>query len=70
MTIKSLVAVALVLAMACFLRTGRAAGDKKKPVPAKDIVFADELLNADLKDTVRTESFRKAYTVKLEKHKL
>lgn len=70
MTIKSLLAVALVLAMACFLQSGRAAGDKKEPAPTKDIVFADELLNADLKDTVRTESFRKTYTVKLEKHKL
>jgi hypothetical protein len=70
MTIKALVAFALMMAMICFLQVGLAAGDKKKPEPAKDIIFSDELLNADLKDTILTESFRKTYTVKLEKHKL
>ncbi len=70
MTTKSFVAAVLVLAMGCILQAGRAAGDKKKPEPAKDLVFADELQNADLKDTLHKESFRKAYTVKLEKHKL
>ena len=70
MTIKSFAAVALVLAMGCILQAGRAAGDKKTPEPAKDIVFADELQNADLKDTLLTESFRKTYTVKLNKNKL
>jgi hypothetical protein len=70
MTIKSNLAFALAVAIACSSQSGRAADDKKNPVPTKDIVFADELSNADLKDTVRTESFRKAYTVKLEKNKL
>jgi hypothetical protein len=70
MTIKSFAAAALVLALGCMLQASRAAGDKKKPEPAKDIVFADELQNADLKDTLLKESFRKTYTVKLEKHKL
>lgn len=70
MTIKSLFAAAMLLVLGCVLQAGRAAGDKKKPELAKDIVFADELQNADLKDTVLTESFRKTYTVKLEKHKL
>src|SRR5712692_2234314 len=70
MTTKSFFAAALGLAMGCFLQAGLAGGEKKKPEPAKDIIFADELLNADLKDTVLTESFRKTYTVKLEKHRL
>jgi hypothetical protein len=70
MTIKSFVGAALLLAMGCLLQAGGTAGDKKKPEPAKDIVFADELQNADLKDTLLKESFRKTYTVKLEKHRL
>jgi hypothetical protein len=70
MSNKSIFVAALVLAMSCFLQAGLAAGDKKKPEPAKDMIFDDELVNADLKDTVLTESFRKTYTVKLEKHRL
>ena len=70
MTTKSFFAAALGLALGCFLQAGLAGGEKKKPQPAKDIIFADELVNADLKDTVLTESFRKTYTVKLEKHRL
>jgi hypothetical protein len=70
MTTKSFFAAALGLAMGCFVQAGLVGGEKKKPEPAKDIIFADELLNADLKDTVLTESFRKTYTVKLEKHRL
>lgn len=36
----------------------------------KEVVCEDVLENADLKDTVMPESFRKTYTIKLEKHKL
>lgn len=70
MTTKSFFAAALVLAIGCFFQAGRAAGDKKKLEPPKESIFADELSNADLKDTVLTESFRKTYTTRLEKHKL
>jgi hypothetical protein len=49
-------------------RTG--GGDKKNAEKLKVLVFEDELENADLKDTVMPESFRKTYTVKLEKNRL
>jgi hypothetical protein len=45
------------------------AAAKKKPED-RVVVCEDELVNADLKDTVLPESFRKTYTIKLEKHQL
>jgi hypothetical protein len=68
MSIKSFAIFAI--AMGSLLHASLTAGDKKKPEPIKDMVFEDELVNADLKDTVLPESFRKSYTVKLEKHRL
>jgi hypothetical protein len=70
MTTKSIGTVALLMAVACLVQAGLAAGDKKITKLAKDLIFEDELLNADLKDTVLPESFRKTYAVKLDKHRL
>jgi len=70
MTSRSFLMGALLVAIACWLQAGLTAGDKKPPPPVKDIVFEDELVNADLKDTVLPESFRKTFTVKLEKNRL
>jgi hypothetical protein len=47
----------------------RTSGEKKAE-KLKVLVFEGELENADLKDTVMPESFRKSYTVKLEKNRL
>jgi hypothetical protein len=46
------------------------AGGKKKEEKLKVLVFEDELENADLKDTLMPESFRKTYTVRLERNRL
>lgn len=58
------------------LQANLGAGDKKakepekKPAePIKPIVINDELINADLKDKVHTQSFCKTYTMKMEKGK-
>jgi len=47
----------------------KADAEKKKEEPAPEIVINGELINADLKDKVQTQSFCKTYTFKMEKSK-
>jgi hypothetical protein len=69
---KLLSHLALALMTAAFLHSQLSAGDKKKDAdkkPAPDIVVNGELINADLKDKVHTQSYAKTYTFKMEKDK-
>lgn len=62
-------APALLLTTVCVLQPHLWAGDKKdpdkKPEPAKEVIVKDQLINADLKDKVRTGSYCKTYTYKM-----
>lgn len=58
----------LVAASFAILGNSRAADKKdpdKKPEPAKEVVVKDQLITADLKDTVRTQMYCKTYTFKM-----
>ena len=64
--------LALLTALSLLLHSQLSAGDKKKDIdkkPAPDVVVNGELINADLKDKVHTQSFAKTYTFKMEKDK-
>jgi hypothetical protein len=66
MNLRSLTALALTAAGCLFLGSNLGAGDKKdKDKKSEEFVVNDELINADLKDRVRTESFCKTYTYKM-----
>src|SRR6266850_3975758 len=67
------IAICLTFLTFCLLASGQlGAGDKKetdkkKKDERKDTIINGELTNADLKDKVRTDSFCKTYTYKMEK---
>ena len=59
----------MIVAMGCLLlQAGAGAGDNKsqeKKDETKDVVVNGELINADLKDKVRTDCYCKTYTFKM-----
>jgi hypothetical protein len=61
----------LLLIAFCLLQAQVWAGDKneppKKPEPANDVTVNGELINADVKDKVRTQSYCKTYVYKMVK---
>ena len=70
---KIITTIAFATLAAVLISTGIGAGEKKvdkvKPKPADPIVVMNELINADLKDKVISNSFCKTYTFKMEKDK-
>ncbi len=70
---KFFLASILMVSLVCFLHSSLSAEDKKKEPavkkaePFKDVIVNGELINADLKDKVHTQSFAKSFTFKMEK---
>ncbi len=64
MKMRFLLVFAITAAGCLFLGASLGAGDKKDKKPAETVIN-DELINADLKDRVRTESFYKSYTYRI-----